>query len=48
MYLGKSKYQSRLKFQHFDTNVILSNLLDNALNALSDIPNPTLEIFYEI
>ena len=25
--------------------MILSNLLDNALNALSDIPNPTLEIF---
>ena len=33
------------KISTFDTNVILSNLLDNALNALSDIPNPTLEIF---
>lgn len=35
----------QIEISTFDTNVILSNLLDNALNALSDIPNPTLEIF---
>ena len=55
-YIGKAKntdihvswkiqIPEQIEISTFDTNVILSNLLDNALNALSDIPNPTLEIF---
>lgn len=41
----KIQIPEQIEISTFDTNVILSNLLDNALNALSDIPNPTLEIF---
>ena len=34
----------QIEISTFDINVILSNLLDNALKALEDIPNPNLEI----
>jgi sensor histidine kinase regulating citrate/malate metabolism len=40
----KIQIPEQIEISTFDINVILSNLLDNALNALSDIPNPTLEI----
>lgn len=40
----KVQIPERMEISTFDINVILSNLLDNALNALSDIPNPALEI----
>lgn len=40
----KVQIPEQLEISTFDINVILSNLLDNALNALADIPNPTLEI----
>lgn len=40
----KIQIPEQMEISTFDINVILSNLLDNALNALSDIPNPTLEI----
>ena len=36
----KIQIPEQIEISTFDTNVILSNLLDNALNALSDIPNP--------
>ncbi len=40
----KIQIPEQIEISTFDINVILSNLLDNALNALSDMPNPTLEI----
>lgn len=40
----KIQIPEQMEISTFDINVILSNLLDNALNALSDIPDPTLEI----
>lgn len=40
----KIQIPEQIEISTFDINVILSNLLDNALNALSDIPNPALEI----
>lgn len=40
----KIQIPEQIEISTFDINVILSNLLDNALNALEDIPNPTLEI----
>ncbi len=40
----KIQIPEQIEISTFDINVILSNLLDNALNALSDIPDPTLEI----
>lgn len=40
----KIQIPEQMEISTFDINVILSNLLDNALNALSDVPNPALEI----
>ncbi len=40
----KIQIPEEIEISTFDINVILSNLFDNALNALSNIPNPTLEI----
>ena len=40
----KIQIPEQIEISTFDINVILSNLLDNALNALEDIPNPNLEI----
>lgn len=40
----KVQIPEKIEISTFDINVILSNLLDNALNALKDIPNPHLEI----
>lgn len=40
----KIQIPEQMEISTFDINVILSNLLDNALNALEDIPNPNLEI----
>lgn len=40
----KVQIPEQIEISTFDINVILSNLLDNALNALADSPNPALEI----
>ena len=40
----KIQIPEQIEISTFDINVILSNLLDNALIALSDLPNPTLAI----
>lgn len=40
----KVQIPEQMEISTFDINVILSNLLDNARNALSNISNPTIEI----
>lgn len=40
----KIQIPERMEISTFDINVILSNLLDNALNAVSGISNPNIEV----